>query len=106
MVLSKHRKQVVVRLVVLGVQMTSQEMQIRQVSPQAATKAWAHVLSDNVGNQLSEVSGGQAENGKRSEGEVDNEGEGEKKKGSLGILLLVKKKNLFTVEYLDELEEE
>lgn len=84
MVLSKHRKQVVVRLVMLGVQMTSQEMQIRQVSPQAAAKAWAHVLSDNDENQLSEVSGGQAENGKRSEGEVDNEGEGEKKKEASG----------------------
>ena len=54
-------------------------------------------------NKLSDASGGRAENGKRSDLEEDNEGEGQEN-GAIDAVSV--DENLFTGEDLDELEEE
>ena len=54
-------------------------------------------------NKLSDASGGRAENGKRSDLEEDNEGEGQEN-GAINAVSV--DENLFTGEDLDELEEE
>ena len=54
-------------------------------------------------NKLSDASGGRAENGKRSDLEEDNEGEGQEN-GAIDAVPV--DENLFTGEDLDELEEE